>query len=128
MTDPLSVRQAADRLGITAHTLRYYEAEGLLGDTVHRDELGHRRYPEQTILWLRLLLCLKDIGMPLAEIKHFVALARQGPDTLPEQVAHMRRFDAKVSENIRQLQQARQLLRDKAEHYESLLAQRNHHT
>jgi DNA-binding transcriptional MerR regulator len=123
MTEALTVRQTADRLGISPHALRYYEAEGLLGNAVERDALGHRRYPEQTILWLRLLLCLRDTGMPLAEIKAFVALAQEGAHTLAEQLDRIRRFQARVAENIRQLQQAQQQLHDKAQWYERLLAE-----
>lgn len=126
MTEALTVRQASQRLGISAHTLRYYEAEGLLGDTVDRDALGHRRYPEQTILWLRLLLCLKDTGMPLSEIKEFVALAQQG--AVSEQLARIRQFEATVTANIRELQHAQQLLHDKAERYEQLLAGHDTHS
>ncbi|MFE3195555.1 MerR family transcriptional regulator [Nocardia sp. NPDC059240] len=122
MTEALTVSQVAERLGITPHTLRYYESEGLLGDTVQRDAHGHRRYTGEAVLWLRLLRCLRDTGMPIADIKRFADLARQGPDTVPERLTTIREYLAVLDSNIAHLQQARAMLVEKETRYEELLA------
>ena len=41
-----SIAEAAERSGLTAHTLRYYERDGLLLTGVGRSTSGHRRYTD----------------------------------------------------------------------------------
>ena len=45
-TAGLSIAEAAERTGLTADTLRYYERDGLLLRPVDRSASGHRRYAE----------------------------------------------------------------------------------
>lgn len=123
MTEPLTVSQVAERLGVSAHTLRYYEGEGLLGDAVERDAQGHRRYSEQAVLWVRLLLCLRDTGMPVSEVKRFAELARQGAETLEERLAVIREYGAILDADIERLRQAREMLGEKEARYLTLLAE-----
>jgi DNA-binding transcriptional MerR regulator len=40
----LTIAQAAEQTGLTAHTLRYYERDGLMLASVDRSVSGHRRY------------------------------------------------------------------------------------
>ena len=42
--ESLTIAEMADRTGITAHTLRYYERIGLVD--VPRDDAGHRLYTQ----------------------------------------------------------------------------------
>lgn len=42
----MSIGEAWDRTGLTPHTLRYHEREGLLAGPVPRSESGHRVYVE----------------------------------------------------------------------------------
>lgn len=44
----LSIREVAARVGLTGHTLRYYERIGLM-DAIARDAIGHRRYTERDL-------------------------------------------------------------------------------
>ena len=51
--------KAAEKIGISAHTLRFYNKEGLLPN-VGRDEHGNRRFTDNDLQWLSLLQCLKN--------------------------------------------------------------------
>ncbi|WP_196780939.1 MerR family DNA-binding transcriptional regulator [Nocardioides sambongensis] len=44
----VTIAEAADRLGLTVDTLRYYERDGLLLRAVPRSASGHRRYHPRT--------------------------------------------------------------------------------
>ena len=46
-----TIRSMAERCGMTAHTLRYYERVGLI-QPVGRARNGHRRYSEADAAWL----------------------------------------------------------------------------
>ena len=80
-----SIQEVCNRTGLTAHTLRYYEKEGLLNH-VERSAGGIRQYSDEDLEWLGLICCLKNTGMPLQEIARFVQLAHEGDQTLEERV------------------------------------------
>jgi DNA-binding transcriptional MerR regulator len=77
----LTVSEAADRVGLTAYTLRWYEQEGLVSP-VGRDSAGRRRYTTEDVDWLLLLTRLRRTGMPVRDMRRYAELARQGDHTL----------------------------------------------
>ncbi|SDB84887.1 DNA-binding transcriptional regulator, MerR family [Sanguibacter gelidistatuariae] len=74
----LSIAEAAERTGLTVHTLRYYERDGLLLRGVDRSATGHRRYTDDDIRWIVLLTRLRSTGMPIREVSRYAALVREG--------------------------------------------------
>ncbi|MDJ0757415.1 MAG: MerR family transcriptional regulator [Ardenticatenaceae bacterium] len=71
-----TIQQAAEISGLKIEALRYYEREGLIRD-VHRLPNGHRRYSEQDIQWIEFLICMRDSGMPIRDLKRYVDLCYQ---------------------------------------------------
>lgn len=69
----LGIQQAAQEVGISAHTLRYYERIGLITD-VPRDPAGHRRYDEDRLRWLDFLTKLRSTGMPIQGMLRYAEL------------------------------------------------------
>ncbi|QSB17216.1 MerR family transcriptional regulator [Natronosporangium hydrolyticum] len=102
----LSVGEAAARVGLTTHTLRWYEQEGLVAQ-IGRDSAGRRRYSETDLGWLELLIKLRRTGMPVREMRRYAQLAREGEHTLPERLQlfeeHQERVRARMSELQRDL-------------------------
>ena len=78
--------KAAEKIGISAHTLRFYDKEGLLPN-VGRDEHGNRRFTDNDLQWLSLLQCLKNTGMSLKDIKRFAECTTIGDDNIEELLA-----------------------------------------
>jgi len=62
-SDELTISEAAERTGLTRHTLRYYERDGLMLG-VGRAGSGHRRYSERDLGWIELITKLRATGMP----------------------------------------------------------------
>jgi DNA-binding transcriptional MerR regulator len=79
--EALSVSEAAERVGLTAHTPRWYEQEGLL-HPVGRDSVGRRRYTGSDLDWLVLLTRLRRTGMPVRDMRRYAELAREGDATI----------------------------------------------
>ena len=80
-----SIQEVSQKTGLTAHTLRYYEKEGLLNG-VERSQGGFRQYTDEDLEALGLICCLKNTGMSLQEIARFVQLTQAGEHTLRERV------------------------------------------
>ena len=51
METELTIQQVAARTGLSVHTLRYYERNGLL-EPINRAANGHRRYSQRILLGL----------------------------------------------------------------------------
>lgn len=86
----LSIGEAALRLGVSVHTLRYYERDGLL-NVPRLDRLGpqptrnaQRRYGESELELLRFLLALRATGMSMSLIRRYMALVRLGGGSVTE--------------------------------------------
>jgi DNA-binding transcriptional MerR regulator len=103
MTSGLTIREAAQRSGLTAHTLRYYERIGLLEPPL-RAGSGHRRYTQADLDRLVFLTRLRATGMPIGTMLRFAELVRRGPHTKPERLALLAEHRAAVAERIARLQ------------------------
>lgn len=95
-----SISEVSRAVGLSAHTLRYYEAEDLMVFHIERDLTGRRSYQERDITWLRMLIRLRDTAMPIEEIRAYIALIRTGDETAPARLAILRAHRARVAEQI----------------------------
>ncbi len=80
-----TIKQAAEKMNLTAYTLRYYDKEGLL-PFVSRDNSGNRLFTDNDLEWLGLICCLKNTGMPIRQIKKFIQGAIEGDNTLESRI------------------------------------------
>jgi DNA-binding transcriptional MerR regulator len=101
METGLTVQQASEKTGLSAHTIRYYERIGLI-PSIERAANGHRRYSEDDIGWIEFLKCLRSTGMPISEMQRYVELQQEDDATLHDRLAlleaHRRRIKAKIKE------------------------------
>jgi DNA-binding transcriptional MerR regulator len=72
----LSVGEAARVCGLTATALRYYEQAGLI-PPVARDGTGRRVFSETDLAWIRYAICLRSLGMGVADIARYVSAAHR---------------------------------------------------
>ena len=82
----LSIADAAESSGLSAHTLRYYERTGLL-EPVSRNGSGHRRYRETDLEWIAFLANLRATGMPIRKVRRYAELMTAGEATNAERLA-----------------------------------------
>jgi DNA-binding transcriptional MerR regulator len=85
----LTIAEVAERTGLTRHTLRYYERDGLMLG-VGRDDSGHRRYSERDLGWIELITKLRATGMPVREVRRYAELVRAGDGNSGERLALLR--------------------------------------
>lgn len=84
--------------GLSIHTLRYYEHEGLI--IPERNEANRRVFSEKDIAWVEFIKRLKDTGMPISEISRYAKLRAAGDDTLSERLDMLIKHRAALSEKI----------------------------
>ena len=81
----MSIAEAAEISGLSAHTLRYYERAGLL-EPVGRNGSGHRRYRQADLDLIRFLTRLRATGMPIREVRRYAGLMQAGDATNAERL------------------------------------------
>lgn len=99
-----TIQDVSEKTGLSAHTLRYYEKEGLICG-VERSRGGFRQYSDNDLEALWLICCLKNTGMSLQEIARFLTLTRQGDQTLRERVELLRAHREEVIKRMEEMQQ-----------------------
>lgn len=98
----LTVAQMAKATGVSGHTLRYYERAGLI-HPITRTSGNQRRYQPADIEWMRLLVRLRESGMPIAQLPVYAALRAGGDATLSEQLGLLTEHRKTVRRQIRRL-------------------------
>lgn len=114
-----SIRQVADKTGLSSHTLRYYETMGLLPG-VERADNGHRRYSDEDVEWIQFLLCLRATNMPIADMQTFTEMTLQGDETIPARRALLARHRERVLAQISELQRVLAHVEHKIDYYSTI--------
>lgn len=100
-----TIKQTAKQTGISEDTIRYYEKIALLPRADRKDN-GHRAYKQEDIDTIRLIACLKKTGMPLEDMRPFLAVSVDAdPAEYPELVEHLRNHRDNIITQIASLQQ-----------------------
>src|ERR1700740_1088555 len=112
MQNGFTIRNMAERCGMTAHTLRSYERVGLT-QPVGRARNGHRRYSEADEAWLHFLHCMRATSMPIREMQRYAELREHGDATSLGRRKILEDTQAGVASQIIELQRAHELLTHK---------------
>lgn len=118
---PLSIGEFARLSGVSSHTLRFYEAQGILRPA-SRAANGHRRYHREDVLWLEFVLRLKLTGMPLADIRRYADLRAQGEETLSMRLSMLQLHRQRLSTRLDELTTSARALDDKIHVYRRMVA------
>ena len=76
-----TIGQISKKTGIPISTLRYYDREGMF-PSMERSSGGIRVFSDREIGVLRVIECLKKSGLPIKEIKEFLAWCEEGDASL----------------------------------------------
>ncbi|MBW8483493.1 MerR family transcriptional regulator [Actinomadura parmotrematis] len=110
-----SPAETSAKSGFSIDTLRYYEKIGLLPG-IARDTAGRRVFSDGDLSWLHMLRCLRDTGMPIAEMLRYAELARErGTET--ERLALLRAHDRRVETEIAKLREQQRHIQTKIGFY-----------
>ena len=115
----LSIAEAAEVTGLTTHTLRYYERDGLLLGSVDRASSGHRRYTDQDLSWIRMVTRLRSTGMPIREVRQYADLVRAGDGNEAERLELLRAHRDRVRQQLTEVASHLEAIEFKIDLYES---------
>jgi MerR family mercuric resistance operon transcriptional regulator len=102
----MRTREVAERAGVNAQTLRYYERRGILPDPP-RSAAGYRDYPASAVRVLRFVKRAQELGFTLAEVEELLGLAEGGPKSCNVARALAEAHIAELERKIADLQRMR---------------------
>jgi DNA-binding transcriptional MerR regulator len=106
----LTISDAARAVGVSAHTLRYYERAGLMLDRVERNSATHRRYTDEDLRWVILLTRLRATGMPIRRMREYADLVRDGDGNEAERLALLEAHREDVLRRLNEVQRNLELV------------------
>jgi DNA-binding transcriptional MerR regulator len=118
----MSIGQMAERTGLSVHTLRFYEREGILASPVRRGPGGRRLYTDDDAEWLTVCVNLRATGMPIPDIRQYTGLVRRGDGNEQQRLDLLRQHEARVLAQMDTLRQCLDLISHKVAIYESIVA------
>lgn len=110
-----SMKEMAERFGVTEHTLRYYTDQGLL--PCRREGGGRRVFTEESLNWMQGIQCLKGCGASIEDIQEYcrLCLLEESEENLRTRYAIIRKQREEAKATVKYME-------DKAAHYEAILA------
>ncbi|MFC3745219.1 MerR family transcriptional regulator [Paenibacillus sp. GCM10012306] len=114
-----TIKEASEKLNCAAHTIRFYDKEGLLPN-IRRDDHGNRMFEKRDLDWIRLMTCFRATGMSVADLKKIVDLALQGDETIGQRRAILEAHQAEIKRKQRVLDEAFEAVSQKLEVYNNI--------
>ncbi|MBN1404234.1 MAG: MerR family transcriptional regulator [Opitutales bacterium] len=121
MDKPHSINEFSKIVGLSAHTLRYYEKIGIL-PRIQRDWSGNRLYNEDDAHWVGFIKCLKSTGMPIEKIREYVELDEDEPDTIEARRKMLEQQLVEVKDRIAEYQHYSEVLEYKLQYFKDIVA------
>ncbi len=118
--EKLTIQEAAEATGLSAHTLRYYERIGLI-HPIDREENTRRLYTTDDLGWINFLMKMRATGMSIRDMQRYAQLQRMGDETLPERVEMLKALREQVEERIGELNENMRLVCYKIELYSGMI-------
>ena len=114
----MKIGEFSKQVGLSISTLRYYEDQGFLH--IERQN-GIRNYHAEDVGFVQFIKRLKDMGMPLANIKRYADLRYAGSHTVHERMALLQDHYRFIEAEIKRLEGYKNNLEDKLELYENVI-------
>ena len=115
-----TVQEVAEIFGLSPHTVRFYDNEGLIPGT-KRSDANQRLFDDEEIEWLFVSLSLRRSGLSVKEVKRYVELYQQGDGTIAERLEIMVARRKETLAEVEALENRLAMLDRKIEHYQRLL-------
>jgi DNA-binding transcriptional MerR regulator len=112
-----TIRQVAEKMGVTVPTLRYYDKEGLL-PFVDKKPNGTRVFKDEDFKGLNIITCMKNSGMSIKDIKRYMDLCQEGDSTLQERLEVFFERKEAVQAQLDELNKVMETINHKIWYYE----------
>lgn len=115
-----TVKEVAELLDLTKHTIRYYSDKGLVPN-IQRDKNNNRLFNEESINWLTGIKCLKECGMSIESIKDYIDLCLGGDSTVQARYDIILEQRAAAEIQLEKAKKRLKYMEEKVSHYHDII-------
>ncbi|MBR3628682.1 MAG: MerR family transcriptional regulator, partial [Elusimicrobia bacterium] len=108
-TPKYTVKDVAQMMKISAHTIRYYDNEGLI-PFVSRTQSNIRKFSDYDLSWLKTVHCLRATDLSINDIKTYINLCLKGDKTISQRAKIIFDQEKKLQEQLKELQEYMKVL------------------
>ncbi|MGV3185366.1 MerR family transcriptional regulator [Weissella paramesenteroides] len=116
----MNIKLVSQKTGLSSSQIRYYEKQNII-PAVTRDSFGNRDFAQVEIEWLLFAKQMRQAGISIKALKHYVSLFYQGPDTINNRIELLKEEKLKLVDKANNLNQAIQQLELKIINYKTHL-------
>ncbi len=116
-----TMKEVCQEANLSYETLKYYCNEGLVPN-VKRDKNNRRIFDEHDLAWIKDLTCLKNCHLSIEEMKAYLAMCLEGPQSIPQRKAFLIEKEARLKKEIKQLRDSVKYIAWKKDLYNSFIS------
>jgi DNA-binding transcriptional MerR regulator len=117
-----TVKEVAQKINLTEHTIRFYTDQGLVPN-IQRDKYNNRLFDEASLNWLVRVKYLKDCGMSIKDIKHFVDLYLEGDSSILLRYEIILKYKKIAREQLEEATRRVAFMEEKVKRYHKIINQ-----
>lgn len=115
-----TIKEVADMMEISEHTLRFWAKSGFF-PFVKRNHNNIRIFSDDDLGWVKIVKCLRSVGTENKAIKKYIDLCIIGDSTIPERYEIIKSTKENAVKQMKDLQKQLDLLDYKEEYYQNLI-------
>lgn len=116
-----TMKQVCQEASISYETLKFYCNQGLVPN-VKRDKNNYRVFDEHDIAWIKGLICLKNCGMSIAEMREYLKMCLEGVASIPKRKEMLEGKRKELLVRIKLLQDSVEYIDWKQDFYDEVLS------
>lgn len=115
-----TIKEVADKVDISEHTLRFWAKSGFF-PFLKRNQNNIRLFSDNDIEWVKIVKCLRAVGTENKAIKRYIDLCVMGDATIPERYCIIQATKLKAQQQMRDLKKQLDMLDYKEKFYQNLI-------
>lgn len=115
-----TIKEVSDIMCVSEHTLRFWAKNGFIPNII-RDKNNVRLFDEQSLSWVKIVKCLRNVGVDLKSVKRYIDLCLIGDSTINERYEIIIETKKKALEQMEDLKNQLSLLDYKENYYKNLI-------
>ena len=115
-----TIKEVSEKTDVSEHTLRFWAKSGFF-PFIKRDENNIRQFSESDLEWVRIVKCLRSVGIENRSVKRYIDLCIVGDSTIPERYEIIQNTKKKAQQQMKDLKKQLELLEYKEKFYQNLI-------
>lgn len=116
-----TIKEVGKLMHVSEHTIRFWAKNGFF-PFIKRSDKNVRLFDDEDLEWVKLVKCLRSVGVNHNEIKNYIKMCLEGDGTVEERLLIIKKTKENVKAQLQELQEQLKLLDHKEKYYENLIS------